>query len=206
VIGHGIHIIRGIEKSGLGKYKLAVNLSARQFCDDKLVDHLKVCLQDMPGERLELEITENVLINNSNLAASVMKQANELGVTVALDDFGTGYSSLSYLRQLPVDVIKLDRSFIDPTTESEESRHIVDSVIDLAHKLNKTVVAEGIETKEHLAFLQGCSCDSAQGFLLSRPIDEAELPDILAKGEVQKKAIEYIQPNSASILVEGEPV
>ncbi len=192
VISHGLNIIRGLEKAGLGSYKLAVNLSARQFCDDKLVDHLKACLQDIPGERLELEITENVLIHNSALAASVMKQANNLGVTVALDDFGTGYSSLSYLRQLPVDVIKLDRSFIAPTNESEESRHIVTSVIDLAHKLNKYVVAEGIETKEHLQFLQQHDCDSAQGFLLSRPIDEDELPDVLASGDVQLKAKQHL--------------
>ncbi|GLQ32524.1 bifunctional diguanylate cyclase/phosphodiesterase [Litoribrevibacter albus] len=206
VISHGLNIIRGLERAGLGSYKLAVNLSARQFCDDKLVDHLQACLQDMPGDRLELEITENVLIHNSELAASVMKQANNLGVTVALDDFGTGYSSLSYLRQLPVDVIKLDRSFIAPTNESEESRHIVTSVIDLAHKLNKYVVAEGIETKEHLLFLQEHQCDSAQGFLLSRPIDEDELPDVLAKGDVQQMAKSHLNADVLTILTEDENV
>ncbi|MFC3153076.1 putative bifunctional diguanylate cyclase/phosphodiesterase [Litoribrevibacter euphylliae] len=206
VISHGLNIIRGLERSGLGQFKLAVNLSARQFCDDKLVDHLSACLQDMPGDRLELEITENVLIHNSELAASVMKQANDLGVTVALDDFGTGYSSLSYLRQLPVDVIKLDRSFIAPTNESEESRHIVTSVIDLAHKLNKYVVAEGVETQEHLLFLKEHNCDSAQGFLLSRPIDEHELPDVLAKGDVQKKASNYLNADVLDIITSDETV
>jgi len=200
VISHGLNIMRGLEQAGLGKFKLAVNLSARQFCDDKLVDHLKACLQEMPGERLELEITENVLINNSELAASVMKQANDLGVTVALDDFGTGYSSLSYLRQLPVDVIKLDRSFVAPISDSEESRHIVNSVIDLAHKLNKTVVAEGIETQEHLLFLQESKCNSAQGFLLSRPIDEDVLPDTLAKGDVQEMARRNFKSESMDIM------
>ncbi|GAA3926400.1 putative bifunctional diguanylate cyclase/phosphodiesterase [Litoribacillus peritrichatus] len=201
VISHGLNIIKGLEKSGLGKYKLAVNLSARQFCDDKLVDYLKDCLSDISGDRLELEITENVLIHSSGLAASVMKQANELGVTVALDDFGTGYSSLSYLRQLPVDVIKLDRSFIAPTEDNQESRMIVESVIDLAHKLNKTVVAEGIETQEHLTFLQNSRCDSAQGFLLSKPIDEIDLPDILAKGEVKQQAFDRILPDATANAV-----
>ena len=201
VISHGLTIIKGLEKAGLGQYKLAVNLSARQFCDDKLVSYLEDCLGDISGSRLELEITENVLIHNSDLAASVMKKANELGVTVALDDFGTGYSSLSYLRQLPVDVIKLDRSFIAPTDVNEESRLIVESVIDLAHKLNKTVVAEGIETLDHLQFLQDSQCDSAQGFLLSRPIDEIDLPDVLAKGDVQQEAYGYITPEQSSAVV-----
>lgn len=193
VINRGVSIIKGLEQAGLGRFKLAVNLSARQFCDEELIDHLKSALDGLPGERLELEITENVLINNSDFAALMMGKARELGITVALDDFGTGYSSLSYLRELPVDVVKLDRSFIDPTDRNKQSRHIVQSVIDLAHKLDKKVVAEGIETAEHLKFLQDSSCDSAQGFLLSRPIDEEDLPDLLAAGNMLKAAQKHIK-------------
>ena len=150
---------------------VAVNLSARQFLDPELVANVRQALLDSgvaPG-RLELEITETALIQNTQLAVAVLNELKLIGVQIALDDFGTGYSSMSYVQIFPFDRIKIDRSFVAAMNADHKSRAIVESIIHLAHALKIPVVAEGVETEEQAAALSRLSCEELQGYLIARP-------------------------------------
>jgi diguanylate cyclase len=129
--------------------------------------------------KLELEITENILLTDPARAGLVLDRLGSLGVTVAIDDFGSGYSSLNYLRRLPVDVLKIDKSFVMNMATNEHDAVIVRSTIDLGHNLGLRVVAEGVESREVWDRLGALGCDTAQGFYLSRPIPAAALDDWL---------------------------
>jgi EAL domain-containing protein (putative c-di-GMP-specific phosphodiesterase class I) len=151
--------------------RIAVNLSARQFSDDGLIGDIRDALAEaaLPPEGLELEITESVLMDDVERSSEQLHQLHDLGVCLIVDDFGTGYSSLSYLSRFPVDLLKVDRSFVrglgfDPTDTA-----IVRAVITLAHNLGLRAVGEGVERTEHLNALRSLGCDLAQGFLLGRP-------------------------------------
>jgi EAL domain-containing protein (putative c-di-GMP-specific phosphodiesterase class I) len=124
---------------------------------------------DDPAELLILEITESVFIQDSERALLVLDDLKDLGIRLALDDFGTGYSSLSYLKRFPVDIIKIDRSFIADLDQNSASHTIVDAVVGLAHGLGMTVVAEGVETEEQLDRITRMGCDYCQGFYFARP-------------------------------------
>jgi EAL domain-containing protein (putative c-di-GMP-specific phosphodiesterase class I) len=131
----------------------------------------------LPPDRLVLEITESVLVENHHIASRALHALKELGVRVHLDDFGTGFSSLSYLQQLPIDCIKIDRSFVSGIATKGKDLEIVRAIIGLGHGLGKSVVAEGIETDGQLQRLRGLDCDFGQGFLFSPPVDSwASLP------------------------------
>ena len=156
---------------------MAVNLSAKQFYDSDL--HLKVAaiLQEtgMAAEYLELEITENILMQNDPATIENIQHLHKLGVRLALDDFGTGYSSLSYLKKFPVHTLKIDRSFVRDISTDQDDAAIVRLIIDMANSLKLHVVAEGVETREQLAFLQANHCGEIQGYLLSHPRAAAEI-------------------------------
>ena len=149
-------------------HSVAVNLSADALIDESLPERISSALQQrhIPAERLEVEITEDQLIRDRNRAARVLGQIRSIGVRVALDDFGTGYSSLAYLRDLPLDTIKLDRSFIQPMTEDSRAAAVVATAITLAHRLDLRIVAEGVENEATLNELVACACDAAQGNFL----------------------------------------
>lgn len=151
---------------------IAVNISSTHFTDKNFLVFLKKCLQTYPIDpsRLELEITETMLMENMNVGLEMIEEIKALGVSIAIDDFGTGYSSLSYLKKLPVDIIKIDREFIKDIPESESDMQISSVIIFLAKQLNFTVVAEGVETSEQLVFLRANQCDMAQGYLFSKAI------------------------------------
>ena len=130
----------------------------------------------LPGERLELEITENLLLTDMATASARIRELNALGVRMSMDDFGTGYSSFSYLRQLPVQTVKIDRCFVDGIeTPGSDAAIVMRSLIDMLHGLGKTVVVEGIETAEQLDLLNRYGCDLAQGFYPSRPVSPDEV-------------------------------
>jgi diguanylate cyclase (GGDEF)-like protein len=156
---------------------MEVNLSARQIDDPHIVDTVEAILArtGLPAEHLTLEITESALMKDAASALRVLKTLKELGVLLAIDDFGTGYSSLSYLQRFPLDILKVDRSFVEQLGVSVESEEIVSAVIRLAHALGLEVVAEGVETAEQLAALQSFDCDLAQGYLFSRPLPATEI-------------------------------
>ena len=158
-----------------GQAKVAVNLSAVQFKGDALVPVVVAALaaSGLPACRLELEITEGVLLQNTEAAIETLRQLKELGVRVAMDDFGTGYSSLSYLHRFPFDKIKIDRSFVRELQRAD-AEAIVRAVIGLGQSLGMATCAEGVETAEQLAFLKREGCDEAQGYYFGRPMPVAD--------------------------------
>ena len=163
---------------------MSVNLSPRQFAQATLVADVIDILANtgLPPERLELEITESILLDEGETSAAALRALRDIGVRLVLDDFGTGYSSLSYLRRLPLDTIKIDRSFIDGLDSDDANLPIVQAVIALAHGLGIDVVAEGIETAGQLARLRELVCDRGQGFYYARPQPPEALAALLAGG------------------------
>jgi diguanylate cyclase (GGDEF)-like protein len=173
--------------------KVAVNLSAAQFRSPTLPLAVATALSQsgLPAQRLELEITESVLLQNDELVKQVLTQIRALGVRISMDDFGTGFSSLSYLRSFPFDKIKIDRSFIQElgTAKEADCISIVRAIIQLGNNLGMTTTAEGVETKEQLELLRAEGCDQAQGFLLGRPTPASQIPALLAKLSPRLKVV-----------------
>ena len=151
---------------------LAVNLSPRQFSDPELVPFIERTLAEtgIEPQRLELEITESMVMHNSERSLQKLKEIKQLGIRIAIDDFGTGYSSLSHLKKFPVDTLKVDRSFIRELEKEGEDRAITQAIITMGKTLGLTVVAEGVETAEQQTFLSTHSCDEIQGYYFSKPI------------------------------------
>ncbi len=156
---------------------IEVNLSARQVADARIVTTVEEVLSrtGLPARHLTLEITESALMRDTDTALEVLRALKQIGVQLAIDDFGTGYSSLSYLQQFPVDILKVDRSFVEQLGVRHESEAIVSSVIGLAHALGLKVVAEGVETVRQLDVLRSLQCDLAQGYLFSAPLPASEI-------------------------------
>ena len=162
---------------GMGQIQVAINLSAKQFTDPDLVGSIATILaeEQMPAHLLEVELTESLLLEGNADTRQQVARLKALGLTLAMDDFGTGYSSLSYLKKFPIDVIKIDRSFIKDIPENEDDMEITSAVIAMAHNLKLKVVAEGIETAAQLGFLRRQQCDVGQGYLFDRPIPGRDL-------------------------------
>lgn len=160
--------------------KLAVNLSPVQLKDPRLPDIVKKCLDasGLPPERLELEVTETALIGNDELALQILQRLRALGVAISLDDFGTGYSSLSYLHRFPLNRIKIDRSFVQKIPDDNGSISIVRAVAQLGKNLGLQVTAEGIETDAQKRIITDVGCDNLQGYLISKPISDAEIQQL----------------------------
>jgi len=151
---------------------VSVNVSARQFRSGNLIGTVRQLLADsgLPPSLLLLELTESVLLRHEEGVAAKLAEFKRLGVRLAIDDFGTGYSSLSYLRELPIDVLKIDKSFVDGITASPQRLALVKAIVAIAGTLDIAVVAEGIETAEQCALLTDMGCDYGQGYLLARPM------------------------------------
>lgn len=167
--------------SGVEPQLIAVNLSARQFQQQNLVEMIDNVLNETGLEPtlLELEITESTAMQDLNFTIAVLNQLRERGIRISLDDFGTGYSSLNYLKRLPINTLKIDKSFVRDITSNSSEEAIAKSVISLAHTMKLTVVAEGVETKEQLSFLKDERCDKVQGYLFSRPLPADEIEKML---------------------------
>jgi EAL domain-containing protein (putative c-di-GMP-specific phosphodiesterase class I) len=167
---------RAWQDAGLPAARMAVNVSSMEFRDENFLKNLSDILSETglaPG-LLELELTESVLMKRAETAISILGALREQGVSIAIDDFGTGYSSLSYLRRFPIDVLKIDQSFVRQISNGGGDTAIVAAVIGMARSLRLRVVAEGVETLEELLFLQAQQCDEVQGYYFSRPV----LPDV----------------------------
>lgn len=160
-----------------------LNLSGRLLSDPRLAEHIRAALESarVDASRLVLEITESVLMEDPVAAADTLKLVKSLGVGLSLDDFGTGYSSLSYLQQLPIDSLKIDRSFVGRIGEPGENREILSAILSLAQRMGLEVIAEGVETLEQLARLTEMGCALGQGFLFSRPVDFEAARGLLAQ-------------------------
>jgi len=164
---------------GLEACRLSVNISCRQFAQARLEDKIEEVLEltGLSPHRLELEITETVLMEDPQRAINLLRRLKERGIRIAIDDFGTGYSSLSYLRSFPIDRLKIDRSFVTTSLTDPSGAAIVTAIISLARSLGITTIAEGVETEDQRQFLLQQGCDELQGFLLGRPMpDEAIVP------------------------------
>jgi EAL domain-containing protein (putative c-di-GMP-specific phosphodiesterase class I) len=155
---------------------VAVNVSPMQFIRPDFISTITEVLAQtqFPAHLLELEITEGIFIRDLNVAVARIRELQRLGLSIALDDFGTGYSSLSYLQRMPIDAVKLDRSFVSDLTTESATVSMVRSVLEMASALNLRVVTEGVETEEQLQILRELGCEEAQGYLLGRP-ESAEM-------------------------------
>ena len=164
-------------EAGLLDVPVAVNLSARQFDEPTLLDTVARALEDsgLPPARLELELTETLIMRNPLLAAELLEASKRMGILTCIDDFGTGYSSLAYLRRFRIDRLKIDRSFIADIETEPDDATIARTIIAMAHTLRIDVLAEGVETEAQLQMLREWRCDGYQGYLCSRPLPAKEL-------------------------------
>jgi diguanylate cyclase (GGDEF)-like protein len=173
---------RAWQTRGLRPLRIAVNLSAQQFKQKSLITTVRDALAGagLDAGYLELELTESAVMQDAESSIQVLRQLSGLGVRISVDDFGTGYSSLSYLRRLPLDKLKIDRSFIREVAASRDDAEIVRAIISLAHSLHLKVIAEGVETAEQLSFLRGLGCDQYQGFHCSPPVPADEFERMMS--------------------------
>lgn len=172
-------------QSGFDPIRVSVNISAHQFRQKNLLETIRKALRNsaLDPSLLELEITESTIMQNASSTIRVLKEMKEMGLRLAIDDFGTGYSSLSYLKRFPLDVLKIDRSFIKDITTDPDDAAITKAIIRMAHSLNLEVIAEGVETEEQLNILREDNCDIIQGFLFSHPLSPDMLKGLLAEGK-----------------------
>ena len=170
--------------TGLPLETIAVNISAMQFRDENFLEGVFAVIEEtgLNPRSLELELTESVLMRHAESTESILKKLGAKGVQLAVDDFGTGYSSLSYLRKFPIDALKIDQSFVRQITTSPEETTIVTAVISMGRSLKLRVVAEGVETREELAFLREHDCEEAQGYYFGRPTPPKEFAALLKSG------------------------
>jgi len=167
--------------SGMPLERMAVNVSARQFSQSNFCDVVLDTLRDtgLPAHKLELEMTESLLMNHAEAAIEVLNKLKKIGLSLSIDDFGTGYSSLAYLKKFPIDHLKIDKSFIDDVEIDKNNAEIVKAVIAMANSMDLTVTAEGVENKEQLDFLQKQKCAEVQGYYFSKPLVPASIPEFV---------------------------
>lgn len=173
--------LRRWRDAGLPEFRVAVNLSAYQFNQESLLDHVLHSIQTagLEATDLELELTESSVMRDPDSTARTLRSLSDAGVRIAIDDFGTGYSSLAYLKGFPLDALKIDRSFVRDVPQDPNDTAIVRTIISLATHLGLQVVAEGVETEEHLGFLRANGCRYVQGYLLARPVPGEDIPDLV---------------------------
>lgn len=178
---------------GLAPVSIAVNISAVEFRQKNFLEGVRAILYDtgLAPHCLQLEITESVLMSDAEASAAILLDLRKMGVQLAMDDFGTGYSSLSYLKQFPIDVLKIDQSFVEGIGASIDNGIIVSAVIGMGNNLKLRVVAEGVENQVQLSFLKARHCEEGQGYLFSRPIAVEQFTAMLAAGTTDSEATAY---------------
>jgi EAL domain-containing protein (putative c-di-GMP-specific phosphodiesterase class I) len=171
-------------------FYVSVNLSARHLQDAHVVDDVRTALSEsgLPASALLLEITESALLDDLDPSISRLQDLKGLGVRLAVDDFGTGYSSLSYLSSFPLDIIKIDKSFIDHV-DTRDGEAIVRAVVDLSHTLGLSIIAEGVEHSDQAISLEGLGCEMAQGYLFARPLTSVAMADRLRSDSAARPTV-----------------
>ena len=189
-------------------FGIAVNLSPRQFRDPDLANGISRALHEsgVPSQALELEITEGVLMSEHIHIDKALESLDKMGIVIAMDDFGTGYSSLSYLRTYPFGVIKIDRSFIQDIDRNSTSLKLNHAAIAMAHALNISVVAEGVETDAQFKVLQSLQCDIAQGYYFGRPISAQQMTELLATQTRQSRSSDVIDITGQPGFIQQKPL
>jgi EAL domain-containing protein (putative c-di-GMP-specific phosphodiesterase class I) len=169
---------------GLPPIRIAINLSGYKVADPPIIDSIEAVLResDLDASCLELDITENVLLQATEETISTFQEMKDLRIRIALDDFGTGYSSLSYLTAFPVDTLKIDRSFVMECAEKRKNRLIIKAIAAMGQSMGMRIIAEGIETETQFDIIKGYGCDEAQGYYFSPPVSPERFSDLLEKG------------------------
>ena len=162
---------------------MAVNISSLQFRPDSLVASITRALKEsgLDSSLLEIELTESAIMKNMEESSGILRELKQMGLRVAIDDFGTGYSSLAYLKRFPLDILKIDRSFIRDIPGDRDNEAIAAAIIAMAHSLNLEVIAEGVETENQLAFVREHGCDAVQGFIFSPALPGEEIKEFIKK-------------------------
>lgn len=201
VLRESCEALRRWHDQGLDHLTISVNVSANQLHQSDIVNTVRQLLEatQVPAHALMVELTETAVMDNVDLAIRLLRQIKQLGVQLAIDDFGTGYSSLAYLKKMPMDEIKIDRSFVQDMLEDPDNGTIVDAIIQLGHSLNLSVIAEGTETLDQIRYLQECKCDAAQGYYFSQPVSEEAFLDLMRNQRAQirnatQRAAQTAQP------------
>lgn len=173
------------QTAGIAPPRIAINISARQFDERNLATVIGEALKfsEVDSHSVEIEITESMIMANSDRAVQILHELKSLGVDIAIDDFGTGYSSMAYLKRFPLDRLKIDRSFVQDITNDTDDAAITTAIIALAHNLSLQVIAEGVETEEQLSFLRKHDCEEIQGYFFSRPLPPDECTRFLAQAQ-----------------------
>jgi diguanylate cyclase (GGDEF)-like protein len=185
---------KALQDMGLPPKRVAVNISSFQFRRESLVNTVKKALKisGLDPCYLELELTESAIMKNMEESSGILHELKSMGLRVAIDDFGTGYSSLAYLKRFPLDILKIDRSFIMNIPEDQDNAAIATAIIAMAHSLNLEVIAEGVESREQYAFLRELGCDGVQGFLFSPALPKGEISEFLkAEDELTSRIAEW---------------
>ena len=182
VIDTAVQQCKKWHEAGFTQFSVAINLSSRQFQHGDLATLIEQILHkhQVNSEYIEFEITESILMDDAELAANTLGRLKEMGLHISIDDFGTGYSSLSYLKKFPVDILKIDRSFIQDVHTNTDDAAISSAIIAMAHSLGLTVIAEGVENQAQLNFLQERNCDQVQGFYFSKALPAEQITAMLA--------------------------
>lgn len=175
-------------KTNMGMSIISINISAIQLREKNFKDTLLhyVEINNLTPEHIEIEITESVLIEDFESTISILEELRNRGFKVSLDDFGTGYSSLSYLRDIPIDTLKIDKSFVDTILLDDSTSIITDAVITMVKKLGLETIAEGVETEEQFEYLKNMHCDNIQGFLLGKPMPSEKLIELIMEENKRK--------------------
>jgi EAL domain-containing protein (putative c-di-GMP-specific phosphodiesterase class I) len=175
---------RGWQEAGLPFNRISVNVSAAEFRAKTFLAEVSASLKEtgLEARYLDLELTESALMLRAESSAAILHSLKAMGVHLAVDDFGTGYSSLSYLQRFPIDILKIDKSFVHQITGDLDDSPIVGAIINMGKSLKQRVIAEGVETEQQLAFLQGQHCLEGQGYLFSQPLPAAQLAHLLQTG------------------------
>lgn len=184
VIDTALTELKGWRDAGLPDIRMSINMSARHIAEKNIVKTIISTLRklDLPGTALEIEITENAIMDDMDDIVRKLKQLADMDVTIAIDDFGTGYSSLSYLHKLPIQTLKIDRTFLKESRYAKDDHTIVDTIVAMAKGLHLNVIAEGVETQNQLDYLREIECNEAQGFLFGKPLT----PDVIAQLLIQE--------------------
>jgi EAL domain-containing protein (putative c-di-GMP-specific phosphodiesterase class I) len=187
---------------------LAVNLSASQLADPQLAHDVSAALSaaGVAATSLVLEITESMLVDDADRSLAKVKRLSELGVGLALDDFGTGYSSLAYLSRLPVDILKIDKSFVTALTQGDDVSPVTSAIVAMGKSLDLAIVAEGIETQDQLTALVALGCEYGQGFLLSPPLDGDAVSALLVSSASNPRGLLPEPPVRVSVALADRPV
>jgi EAL domain-containing protein (putative c-di-GMP-specific phosphodiesterase class I) len=193
------------QQSELDHFRIAVNVSPRQVCEERFAAKVAEALREycIDPTLLEFEITESTLMAHGDATNVTLRKLKELGISISIDDFGTGYSNLAYLKRFAVDALKIDIAFIRDVTTNADDAAIAIAIINMAHALRLKVVAEGVETREQLDFLRIYGCDEIQGYLLSEPLPAVELSEkfrqIAANDTEQRPASRKTQQGAAYV-------